>query len=88
VSCWGDNAIFTPEAIVCTSLLRSLSGGYDPSSPLAAEILLWLRAAMSTNVGRVDCVEGYYCTHADEMPLITYALKWSLESRRWRWLGI
>lgn len=69
----GDNAIFNPEAIMRTSLLRSLGGEYDPSSPQAADMLLWLRAAMVADVGRVNAVQGYYRTHAAQMHLTTYA---------------
>jgi len=69
----GDNAIFNPEAIMRTSLLRSLGGGYDPSSPQAADMVLWLRAAMTADVGRVNRVQGYYRTHAAQMHLTTYA---------------
>ncbi len=69
----GDNAIFNPEAIMRTSLLRSLGGGYDPSAPQAADMLLWLRAAMKADVGRVNAVQGYYRSHAAQMHLTTYA---------------
>jgi glycosyltransferase involved in cell wall biosynthesis len=69
----GDNAIFNPEAIMRTSLLRSIGGGYDPSSPHAADMLLWLRAAMVADVGRVNRVQAYYRTHAAQMHLTTYA---------------
>ena len=69
----GDNAIFNPEAIMRTSLLRSLGGGYDPSSPHAADMLLWLRAATIADVGRVNAVQGYYRTHAAQMHLTTFS---------------
>jgi glycosyltransferase involved in cell wall biosynthesis len=71
----GDNAIFNPEAIMRTSLLRALGGGYDPSSPHAADMLLWLGAAGMADVGRVNRVQGYYRTHSAQMHLTTYAGK-------------
>ena len=69
----GDNAIFNPEAIMRTSVLRLLGGKYDPSSPQAADMLLWLRAGLTADVGRVNAVQGYYRTHPGQMHVTTYA---------------
>jgi len=69
----GDNAIFNPEAIMRASLLRSLGGGYDLSFPHTADMLLWLRAGLAADLGRVNAVQGYYRTHAAQMHLTTYA---------------
>ena len=69
----GDNVIFNPEAIMRTSLLRRLGGGYDPSAPQAADMLLWLRAGLLSDVGRVNAVQGYYRTHSAQMHLTTYS---------------
>ncbi len=69
----GDNVIFNPEAIMRTSLLRSLGGGYEPSSPHAADMLLWLRAGLMADVGRVNRVQGYYRTHAAQMHVTAHA---------------
>jgi len=69
----GDNVIFNPEAIMRTSLLRSFGGSYDPSSPHAADMLLWLRAGLSADVARVNAVQAYYRTHDAQMHATTYA---------------
>lgn len=43
-------------------------GGYDPRFPHSADLLMWLRAAARSDIGRVNgTVQAYYRVHAANM---------------------
>jgi hypothetical protein len=68
----GDNVVLSPEAILRTSLMREL-GDYDERTPQASDMLMWMRAAMRADVGRVNAVQAYYRTHPRQMHLTLFA---------------
>ncbi|PUA82339.1 glycosyltransferase family 2 protein [Nocardioides currus] len=66
------NLIVNPEAIVRRSVLDRV-GGYDPTFPHAADMLLWLQAACLGDVARVNGTQAYYRDHGGNMHLTDYA---------------
>jgi hypothetical protein len=55
----GNNVVMNPEVVMRTSVLTAI-GGYDAGQPQAADMYLWMRAAMSGRVGRVNGVHQAY----------------------------
>ncbi len=47
----GRNALLSPEAIVRRSVLEQVGGGYNKALPHAADLEMWLRAAIVSDVG-------------------------------------
>lgn len=63
----GLNRILSPEAVMRTSLMRSL-GGFERSLPHSADFYTWLRSAARADVGRVNGVtQAYYRLHQSNM---------------------
>jgi hypothetical protein len=63
----GGNAIFSPEAVIRTSVLREI-GGYRADLPHACDFELWMRAATASDVGYVaGADQAYYRIHAYNM---------------------
>ena len=67
-----SNLIVNPEAVLRRSTLEQL-GGYDPAFPHAADMLLWLRAAVLGDVGRVNGTQAYYREHGTNMHRTDYS---------------
>lgn len=69
----GKNFVFTPEAVMRAATYRQL-GGYDPAYPHSADFLLWMRAAVRCDVGRVNGVDqAFYRVHGSNMHLTAFA---------------
>lgn len=69
----GRNIIVNPEVVMRTDLLHRL-GGYDGDHPHAADMLLWMRAAASADIGRINGpVQAGYRLHGGNMHSTTYA---------------
>lgn len=49
----GLSIIYSPEAVVRTSVQRRV-GGYDPALPHSADLAMWLKIAAVSNIGRVN----------------------------------
>lgn len=65
----GSNVISNPEAILRTRVMRDI-GGYDPMLPHAADMLLWMQAALRGSVGRVNGPDqAFYRIHGSNMHL-------------------
>ncbi len=62
----GDNPITSPEVIVRTRLQKKL-GGYRPELPYTADMEMWMRFAVHSNVGRLECPQAYYRIHGQNM---------------------
>jgi glycosyltransferase involved in cell wall biosynthesis len=69
----GSNVIASPEVVMRSTTMRELVG-YDSRLPHAADLHLWMRAAMLGAVGRVNgCDQAFYRVHSHNMHLTTYA---------------
>ncbi len=68
----GRNCIFSPEAIMRTSVLRQI-GGYDPILPHTSDLAMWLQAATLADVGYVLGPEAaFYREHGQNMHSSTF----------------
>ena len=68
-----SNPVATPEVVMRTALMRELVG-YDARVPHAADLLLWLRAAARTAIGRVNGVDqAFYRKHGANMHVERYS---------------
>ncbi len=64
----GRNAIRSCEAVMRTSVLRQVGGGYLPQLPHTADFDLWMRAARVSDVGYVGgVVQAFYRVHGANM---------------------
>jgi glycosyltransferase involved in cell wall biosynthesis len=69
----GRNAVYTPTAVVRTSLQRAL-GGYRAELPHAGDLEMWLRFAAHADVGRIlNADQAYYRVHDASMQRGWYA---------------
>ncbi|MCA1983054.1 glycosyltransferase family 2 protein [Nocardioides nematodiphilus] len=69
----GQNVISSPEAVLRRSVLNQI-GGYDIAHPHAGDLLMWLRAAAVSDVGRVNgAVQAGYRLHEANMHLTRFA---------------
>ena len=69
----GRNFICCPEAVMRTKVLHQL-GGYKPSLPHSADMEMWMRAALTSDVGRVNGADqAYYRVHNLSMMRTTFA---------------
>ena len=69
----GRNIIFSPEAVLRTSVMHEL-GSYEAAHPHASDMMVWLRAAELGAVGRVNGpVHAYYREHGDNMHSTMFA---------------
>ncbi len=69
----GRNTIMNPEAMLRTSIMQDLVG-YGVDHPHAADLELWLRAAVRGNVGRVNGPpQAYYRIHPGNMHSTRFA---------------
>ncbi len=62
----GENPITSPEAIVRTRLQKEL-GGYHRQLPHTADMEMWMRFAVHSNVGRLEYPQAYYRIHGRNM---------------------
>jgi len=60
------NPVWTPTAVVRTSLQRKL-GGYRKDLPHSGDLEMWLRFAAYGDIGVLDTYQAYYRTHANNM---------------------
>jgi len=68
----GRNMIRCPEAVMRTSVLREI-GGYDARFPHSGDMLMWLRAAARSDVGRVNgVIQAYYRVHGRNMHTVDF----------------
>ena len=64
----GGNALKAPEAILRTSVLHEIGGGYRSHLPHAADFELWMRAATISDVGYIaGADQAYYRNHTYNM---------------------
>ena len=69
----GTNIITNPEAMIRRKTMDAL-GGYDPSLPQAADMMLWMRAAALGNVGRINGPDqAFYRVHGGNMHLTDFS---------------
>ncbi|MEI7592767.1 MAG: glycosyltransferase family A protein [Actinomycetes bacterium] len=69
----GTFCVMTPEVVMRTSLQRDI-GGYDPELPVTGDNEMWLRAAGSAEIGRVNgASQAWYRVHDENMHLTTYS---------------
>ena len=78
----GRNCIFSPEVVMRASVQREI-GGYDPELPHSGDLEMWLRAAVVSDVGRINGpAQAYYRVHDTSMHRTTYSgLVTELEAR-------
>jgi len=62
----GENLITSPEAVVRTRLQKEL-GGYRQQLPHTADMEMWMRFAVHSNVGRLEAPQAYYRIHGQNM---------------------
>lgn len=63
----GRNVITNPEVVMRRAILEEI-GGYDSRFPHSADLLLWLRAAARSDIGRVNgTVQAFYRVHDTNM---------------------
>ena len=62
----GQNPITSPEVIVRTRLQKEL-GGYHQQLPHTADMEMWMRFAVHSNVGRLEAPQAYYRIHGQNM---------------------
>jgi glycosyltransferase involved in cell wall biosynthesis len=63
----GRNALRSPEAVMRTSVLRTV-GGYQPALPHAGDFEVWMRAASVSDVGYIGGTpQAYYRVHSGSM---------------------
>jgi glycosyltransferase involved in cell wall biosynthesis len=62
----GENPITSPEAIVRTRLQKEL-GGYRRQLPHTADMEMWMRFAVRSNVGKLEAAQAYYRIHGQNM---------------------
>lgn len=68
----GSNVIMSPEVVMRRAVLTEL-GAYDPEMPHAADMELWLRAALHWDVGRViGPDQAFYRQHDANMHVDTF----------------
>jgi hypothetical protein len=69
----GNNVVTNPEVVMRREVMHDL-GGYDSTLPHAADLLIWLRAAVKGPVGRVNGPDqAYYRIHGTNMHFTHYA---------------
>lgn len=69
----GVNCIWSPEAVMRTSVLRQI-GGFRPDLPHSGDLELWLRAASVADVGRVNGADqAFRRIHGTNMSETTFA---------------
>ncbi len=68
----GANFIHCPEVVMRTSVQRRI-GGYRPALPYSGDMEMWLRAAVVSDVGRVNgCDQACYRVHSQSMTRTLY----------------
>lgn len=69
----GRNMIRSPEVVMRTRVLRELGGEWDAGLPHSADMYLWMRAAVRSDIGRVNGrVQAYYRVHSANMHLTQF----------------
>jgi glycosyltransferase involved in cell wall biosynthesis len=61
-----SNVVFTPTAVVRTSLQKKI-GGYRQEFPHTGDLEMWLRFAAHAPVGVIDADQGFYRVHGANM---------------------
>lgn len=79
----GTCFILSPEVVMRRTAMAQM-GAYDPRLPAAADMDLWMRTALTWDVGRVNGpVQAWYRVHGQNMHLTTYpGLLADLQERR------
>jgi glycosyltransferase involved in cell wall biosynthesis len=79
----GSNCIMCPEVVTRGSVQRAI-GGYNRDLPHAGDLEMWLRAAATADVGRINGAnQAYYRIHDQSMQRTVYAgLLHDLRERR------
>jgi glycosyltransferase involved in cell wall biosynthesis len=66
------NPVSTPDVMMRSTLMRTLVG-YDTRLPHAADLLLWLRVAARSAIGRINGAgQAFYRTHGNNMHVERY----------------
>lgn len=65
------NVVFTPTAVVRTSLQHKV-GGYRPDLPHTGDLEMWMRLAAHGSVGVLNCDQAIYRVHGNNMHRKTY----------------
>jgi glycosyltransferase involved in cell wall biosynthesis len=77
----GLNLVYSPTAIIRTSLLRQV-GSYRPNLPQACDMAMWLKYAAYADVGILDAEQGYYRIHGDNMHLRHFKMDHLMDARQ------
>lgn len=67
----GENPIAAPEAVVRTSVHHQV-GGYDPRLPHSADLELWLRVAVHSDVARIYGNHALKRSHDSSMQVVRF----------------
>jgi glycosyltransferase involved in cell wall biosynthesis len=67
----GENPIAAPEAVVRTSVHHHV-GGYDPRLPHSADLELWLRVAVHSDVARIYGSHALKRSHGSSMQVVRF----------------
>jgi glycosyltransferase involved in cell wall biosynthesis len=78
----GQNLVFTPTAVVRTSLQRRL-GGYRKDLPHTGDMEMWMRCAVYGSVAITEEVQAFYRVHGENMHLRIAAT--TLRELKHRW---
>lgn len=70
--CHHTNDVPTPTAVVRTELQKRV-GGYNPATPHASDMEMWLRIAAYAKVGVIQAAQGYYRVHGSNMSGLYFA---------------
>ncbi len=69
----GEGCVTSPEVVVRTKLQQQV-GGYDPTLPHTADIEMWMRFALHSDVGYLRGVDqAYYRVHGNNMSVNYYS---------------
>ena len=69
----GRNFIYCPEVVMRSSVQRRI-GGYDPALPHSGDMEMWMRAAVATDIGRINGADqAYYRLHGASMQRTVYS---------------
>lgn len=78
----GHNVLRSPEAVVRTSVLREIGGGYVASLPHTADFELWMRAATVSDIAFIGGADqAYYRIHSANMHTSNFDLISDIKGR-------
>lgn len=80
----GSSLIYSPEAVVRTSVQRSV-GDYSPDLPHSGDLEMWLRFAAVSDIGRINGPDqALKRTHGSNMITVHYGTVLADLSERWK----